>query len=251
MALINLNFFSESLGMQTTAIVVIPQKSTNGEIGITNKNNNNKYKCLYLLHGLSDDQTIWMRRTSIERYAAEYGICVVMPCGAKSFYTDMKMGMNYYTYIAKELPALIEDMLNVSDKREDRFIGGLSMGGYGALKIALKEYARYGAAFGLSSVADINNKGFNDVLIPVFGEEIPKSDDLFYLAEEHNSDGIKPRIYMTVGKEDFMYDDNIRLKNHFSKLNYDFKFVETDGAHSWDLWDRTVQSALKWMLKKE
>ena len=121
MALINLNFFSESLGMQTTAIVVIPQKSTNGEIGITNKNNNNKYKCLYLLHGLSDDQTIWMRRTSIERYAAEYGICVVMPCGAKSFYTDMKMGMNYYTYIAKELPALIEDMLNVSDLPRKRW----------------------------------------------------------------------------------------------------------------------------------
>lgn len=124
------------------------------------------------------------------------------------------------------------------------------MGGYGALKIALKEYGRYCAAFGLSSVADINNIGFEDVLLPVFGGEIPKSDDLFCLAEEHNSDDIKPRIYMTIGTEDFMYEDNIRLSKHFDTLNYDFKFVQTDGAHSWDLWDRTVQSAMKWMMKQ-
>lgn len=249
MALVNLDFFSESLGVQTSALVVIPQRSTTGEIGTSNKAKEGKYKCLYLLHGLSDDHTIWMRRTSIERYASEHGICVVMPCGARSFYSDMKYGMKYYTYIAKELPAIIEDMFNVSPKREDRYIGGLSMGGYGALKIALREEGRYAAAFGLSSVANIHNECFVEDMKLVFGDEIPKDADLFELAVAHNTDEVKPRIYMTVGTDDFMYDDNVRLSETFKKLDYDYTYVETPGTHSWALWDETVQCGIEWMLK--
>ncbi len=248
MALINLGIYSEALGMQTSVEIVIPQKSTIGEIGTNNKTETGKFKTLYLLHGLSDDQSIWMRRTSIERYASEYGICVVMPMGARSFYSDMKYGQKYYTYIAKELPAIIEDMFNVSSKREDRFIAGLSMGGYGAMKIALTEEKRYAAAIALSPVADINNKLFTETLIPVFGEKIPENADLFYLSSKHNNDEIKPRIYMTVGKKDFMYDDNVKLSKHFETLNYDYKYVETEGEHSWELWDKTIQDGLAWVL---
>ena len=249
MALISLRIFSESLGMQTSVNVVIPQKNTNGEIGVSTNIKDGKFKCLYLLHGLSDDHTIWMRRTSIERFASEYGICVVMPDGAKSFYSDMKYGMNYYTYIAKELPGIIEEMLNVSHNREDRYIGGLSMGGYGALKIALKEQGRYAAAFGLSPVTNIKNEIFTETLIPVFGESIPDDADLFYLATEHNKDEVKSRLYVTIGKDDFLHEDNVIFNNHLKKLNYDYTYIETDGTHSWDLWDKTVQAALEWMLQ--
>ena len=101
MAFCEVHIFSEALGVQTTVNVVIPQRSTAGEIGIGGKSNTEKYKCLYLLHGLSDDHTIWLRRTSIERYAQEYGICVVMPFGGRSFYTDMQYGEKYYTYIGR------------------------------------------------------------------------------------------------------------------------------------------------------
>ena len=249
MALINLRIFSEKLGMQTAVNVVIPQKNTSGEIGVSNNVKDGRFKCLYLLHGLSDDYTIWMRRTSIERYASEYGICVVMPDGARSFYSDMKYGMNYYSYIAKELPQIIEGMFNISDSREDRYIGGLSMGGYGAFKIAMEESERYAAAFGLSPVADIRNNNFQETLIPVFGENIPDEADLFYLTTKHNMDKVKPRLYFTVGNDDFMYDDNVRLNKHLENLNYDYTYVETLGSHSWELWDKTVQDALKWMLK--
>ena len=248
MALINLKIFSEKLGIQTTVNVVIPQKNTDGEIGISNNVKDGKFKCLYLLHGLSDDYSIWMRRTSIERYASEYGICVIMPDGGRSFYSDMKYGMNYYSYIARELPQIIEGMFNVSNRREDRYIGGLSMGGYGALKIALEERERYAAAFGLSPVADIRNNNFTETLIPVFGESIPDEADLFYLAKKHDTDKVKPRLYVTVGKDDFMYDDNVRLNKHLKNLNYDYRYVETPGSHSWELWDKTVQEALTWML---
>ncbi len=251
MALIDLKFYSQMLGMQTEAYVIIPQTSTAGQIGIDGKCESEEYKCLYLLHGLSDDHSIWLRRTSIERYATEYGICVVMPCGGRSFYTDMKYGMKYFSYITEELPRVIREFFRVSDKREDTFIAGLSMGGYGALKAALRKPETYCAVAGLSSVADIKSGMFDDVLIPVFGEkvEIPDEEDLLYLAEKTNSNPQKPRIFMGVGTEDFLYEQNTNLKNKFEQLNYDFTYRESSGVHNWAFWDEYIQYVLEWMFK--
>lgn len=253
MALAELNFYSEALGLQTTVNVIIPQKSTSGEIGIKSDVKDGKYKCLYLLHGLSDDHTIWLRRTSIERYAQEYGICVVMPFADRSFYTDMKYGGKYYTYIAKELPRIIREFFNVSKKREDNFIAGLSMGGYGALKIGLRECDSFCACAGLSSVADIVGltDTFRDVYIPIFGEElnIPDEENLFFLTQSNNDNPNKPKIYMGVGTEDFMYKENIKLKEHIEALDFDFTYRESSGTHSWAFWDEYIQYVLEWLLK--
>lgn len=250
MALIELKFYSQTLGMQTEAYVVIPQKSTKGEIGIKGNNKDIEYKCLYLLHGLSDDYSIWLRRTSIERYAADYGVCIVMPSAARSFYTDMKYGRKYFSYITEELPSIVSEFLKVSNKREDTYIAGLSMGGYGALKAALKKPEVFCAAAGLSSVADIKNGMFKDVLVPVFGEDlnIPDEEDLFFLAKKTNLNPLKPRIFMGVGTEDFLYDSNIRLKEHFEKLDYDFTYRESAGAHCWEFWDEYIRYVLEWMF---
>lgn len=252
MAFCEMHLFSEALGVQTTVNVIIPQRETRGEIGVSNNAGKNKYKCLYLLHGLSDDHTIWLRRTSIERYATEYGICVVMPFGGRSFYTDMKYGEKYYTYIAKELPRMIQEFFPVSDKREDNFIAGLSMGGYGALKIGLKNGDQFSAAAGLSSVADMVGTVdlFKDVFVPIFGESlnIPDSENLFKIAEKENSNPEKPRIYMAVGTEDFLYDGNIKLRDKFKTLDYDYTYKESEGEHSWGFWDNYIQDVLKWML---
>lgn len=252
MAFIELSIYSENLGMQTSVSVVIPQKSTSGEIGVDRAQREGKIKCLYLLHGLSDDHTIWMRRTSIERYADKYGICVVMPCGGTSFYTDMKYGKKYYTYVARELPRLICQIFNVSDRREDTYIAGLSMGGYGALKIGMRECDRFCMAAGLSSVADIQavKEDFAYALVPVFGEEIniPKEEDLLWLAGETAGNPLRPRIYMGVGTEDFLYRDNQRLKEKLEKCQYDFTYREGPGMHSWDFWDEYIQYVLEWML---
>jgi len=251
MALIDLKFFSQALGMQTEAYVIIPQKSTVGEIGVDGKSNQAAYKCLYLLHGLSDDHTIWLRRTSIERYATAYNICVVMPCGARSFYTDMKYGLQYFSYITEELPRVVNEFFKVSNKREDRYIAGLSMGGYGALKAALKKPEVFCAAAGMSSVADIKDGTFDDVLVPVFGEgvHIPDEEDLFYLAEKTSKNPLRPRIFMGVGTEDFMYEQNVRLKEKFEALAYDFTYRESPGSHNWAFWDEYIQYILKWMFE--
>lgn len=250
MALIDLKFYSEALGVQTSVYVVLPQRSAKGEIGIDGAYNTEKYKCIYLLHGLSDDHSIWLRRTSIERYAAKYGVCVVMPYGGRSFYTDMKYGEKYYTYITEELPDRICEFFNVSADRKDNFIAGLSMGGYGALKAALRNPDKYCAVAGMSSVADIRSRKFDEILKPIFGESdgILDEDDLFCLAENTDKNELKPRVYMCVGTDDFLYDDNLKLKEKFELLEYDFTYVESKGAHNWEFWDEYIKYVLEWML---
>lgn len=253
MAFINLSFYSEALAMQAQVAVIIPQKSASGEIGIsTGANSDGKYKCLYLLHGLSDDHSIWARRTSIERYAQEYGVVVVMPCGARSFYTNMKYGGAYYNHVAKEVPRIIREFFNVSDKREDNAIAGNSMGGYGALKIGMRESDSFGFAAGLSSVADIKDflaiPRFVSVGVPIFGEgsEVPDSEDLFALATELDKKEIKPRIYMGVGYNDYLYSQNQRLRAHIESLSLDYTYKESEGVHNWAFWDEYIPYVLDW-----
>ena len=255
MALITLNFYSESLGIQTEVMVILPQKSSAGEIGIETNHQDKAYKCLYLLHGLSDDQTIWMRRTSIERYAAEYGICVVMPCGGRSFYCDTKYGPAYYTYIAKELPKRICEFFRISDKREDTYIAGLSMGGFGAMKIALREPEQYCACAALSPVCDLDtagDAGLYNLPQQLFGQDkTPDNDSVLFLADKQKDNPLKPRIYMAMGTEDFLYDNAQPLRNKFLTNGYDFTYVEEKANHNWAFWDAQIQEVLKWMFPKE
>ena len=249
MAFIDLKFYSETLGMQTEAYVLLPQKSAAGEIGTDGGRARTAYLCLYLLHGLSDDHTIWMRRTSIERYAAKYGVCVVMPCGHRSFYTDMKYGLNYYTYVAEELPLRIREFFPVSSRKEDNYVAGLSMGGYGALKIALREHDRFCAGAGLSSATDLNTRLGNAVSLPIFGDvdKVPPEDDLFLLAEKC-APASRPRLYMGVGMEDKLYGENLRFRDHLQKLGYDLTYRESHGTHNWAFWDEYIQYVLEWMF---
>ncbi|HUZ18351.1 MAG TPA: alpha/beta hydrolase-fold protein, partial [Spirochaetia bacterium] len=154
MALLECNFYSESLSLSTSMTVILPQNTTS-QIGMKNVAAGSRHKTLYLLHGLSDDHTIWARRTSIERYVAPLGLAVIMPAVGRSFYTDMKHGGAYETFVADELPAIAGEFFPLSAKREDTYIAGLSMGGYGAFKLALNHPERYCAAASLSGVLDL------------------------------------------------------------------------------------------------
>jgi putative tributyrin esterase len=107
MALFNAHFFSDVLGMQTEATVILPQPASDLQIGVETVAARKTWPCLWLLHGMSDEHTIWLRRTSIERYAEAAGCAVVMPNCHRSFYCDMKHGGNYWTFLSEELPALM------------------------------------------------------------------------------------------------------------------------------------------------
>ena len=114
-----------------------------------------KRKVLYLLHGLSDDASAWQRYTSIETLAAAYGLVVVMPSAGRSFYTDQPNGQNYFTYLTEELPRYLADVFGLAPRREDTFIAGNSMGGYGAFKAAFLHPELYSAAASFSGVLSL------------------------------------------------------------------------------------------------
>ena len=141
MALVHTHFFSNSLGRGVSCEVILPQKSTN-LIGMDSAEKE-KTPVLWLLHGMSDDETIWQRRTSIERYAAPLGLAVVMPSVERSSYGNLAHGGRFYDYVAKELPAVMHGFFGFSLAREDNYVCGLSMGGAGAMKIGLANPEQY------------------------------------------------------------------------------------------------------------
>ena len=144
MALISCELFSESLMRATTITVILPQ-ATEEQIGLIDQPLEGPPPVLYLLHGLSDDHTAWQRYTSIERYAVARGLAVVMPAVDRSFYANEAHGHRYWDWVSEELPRLVGQFFRVSQTREDTFVAGLSMGGYGALKHAFTHPDRYAA----------------------------------------------------------------------------------------------------------
>lgn len=124
MALLTCDFFSETLQLGTSMTVVLPQ-ATEEQTGVESVGATVAgYPVLYLLHGLSDDHTAWVRYTSIERYAAARGLAVVMPAVARSFYADEVHGLPYWQFVSRELPEVVGGFFRVSRRREDTFVAG-------------------------------------------------------------------------------------------------------------------------------
>ena len=255
MALIQCDFHSDVLGMASSMNVILPQQSTT-QIGMAGGTSKTQYPVLYLLHGLSDDHSIWGRRTSIERYVAGMNLAVVMPNVHRSFYADMKNGGRYWEFISEELPQIVKSFFPVSSRREDTFAAGLSMGGYGAFKLALRCPEKFAAAASLSGAADIygfwsEKDDFDKDMNLIFGtkeEFLDSENDLFKLSLELKESGRNiPMLFQACGTEDFLYDGNLKFRDHLSKLGYDLHYQESPGTHCWDFWDDNIQDVLKWL----
>ncbi|HEY3310369.1 MAG TPA: alpha/beta hydrolase family protein [Anaerolineales bacterium] len=252
-----INFFSESLGMRASLSILLPQRATAGQSQHKHKP---KYRTLYLLHGHSDDHTAWQRWTSIERYVESMHLAVVMPSVHLSFYTDMVHGGKYWQFISEELPAIAREIFPLSGRREDNFVAGLSMGGYGAFKLALTHPDRFAAAASLSGALDISevvkahgepdDEAWLAGMRNVFGnlDKVSGSKhDLFVLANKAAAGAVKPRLYMCCGTEDFLFEDNLRFRDHLAGLPFDLTFEQGSGGHTWDFWDRMIQNVLSWL----
>ena len=257
MALIHCNFFSDTLRIATSMDVILPQPP--GTEAAAGRARRKPIPTLWLLHGLSDNHTIWQRRTSIERYVAPLNLAVVMPNGFRGFYTDMAHGYPYWTHLSEELPRLARAFFPLSEAREENFVAGLSMGGYGAFKLALKRPEMFAAAASLSGALDIAGsaaKAKNDVfrereLADIFGplRAIPGSDnDLFALAKKlARSKGPKPALYQCCGTEDGLYPGNQRFREHARSLGLGLTYEEGPGQHDWGFWDLWIQRVLEWL----
>lgn len=260
MAFLDFHFFSEALGLTCAAHVLIPQQTTK-QIGMAGGVRREKYPTLYLLHGLSDDHTIWMRRTSIERYAAERNLAVVMPAVARSFYQDTASGAKYWTFVSEELPTLCEQFFPLSAEREQRYAAGLSMGGYGALRLGLGRPDKFAAAASLSGALDMARRlreaGREGALMNraeytgIFGPELRGEGteaDLFFLAEKvAASSGPKPELFLACGTEDRLVDEQRAFKKHLDALRLPVTCEESAGAHEWGYWDAQIRHVLDWL----
>jgi putative tributyrin esterase len=149
MALVRIDHVPESVRVNLALNVILPDPGKMREVPVARR------KVLYLLHGLSDDASAWQRYTSIETLAAAYGLVVVMPSAGRSFYTDQPNGQRYFTYLTGELPRYLADVFALKPRREDTYIAGNSMGGYGAFKAALLHPELYAAAASFSGVLAI------------------------------------------------------------------------------------------------
>jgi S-formylglutathione hydrolase FrmB len=259
MILTEVHFRSEVLTLHCAMYVLLPQRS----LAEIKSKPTQTYRTLYLLHGHSDDHTVWQRWTSIERYVEGLNLAVVMPAVNLSWYTDMAYGGKYFQFIGEEVPAIVRNMFSLSSEREDNFVAGLSMGGYGAFKLALTYPERYTAAASLSGALDIREvvKGHSDPVDEawlagmrnVFGDlsKVPGSQhDLFTLAEQVAKGPVKPRLYQCCGTEDFLYADNIRFRDAIRKLPLDLTYEEGPGEHVWAYWDMMIQNVLAWMFPR-
>jgi len=249
MAFLQCNIRSGALDMNCAFNAFVPQ----GPKG-------KKYPVMYLLHGLTDNGTSWLRRSSIERYAEAYDLAVIMPDCARSFYTDMKHGLKYWTFLAQELPELAAALLPISEKPEETFVAGLSMGGYGTLKLALTFPERFAAAAAFSSVTDIpglmrDPHYANWQLDDIFGtpeDAVKDGNDIFDLIPKARRSGKPlPRIFHACGTEDYLYSHNRKLKECMETNQWpNYTYFEEPGEHNWIFWDRNVQRALQFFFGK-
>lgn len=251
MALIKMNFLSQALGMQTNVTICIPSFSF-ADIMAGRKDvyvPGMKYQVLWLLHGGSGDDSDYVNFSNIVRFADENKIAVVMPCDYNHVYRDVedqeggRIGSaKYYTYIVDELPRVLRSMFAFSDKREDNFIAGLSMGGVGTFKCAMLNPEKYAAAFCMSGT------GMDPAVAPDRYRYEPGGPlDSWGMAKTNVEQGKElPKMFFAVGDKDFTLEEMRKASKYLADLGYDVTYEETPGlGHEWDFWDMALRKALK------
>lgn len=258
MAFLQVQFFSKALNVASTVNVIMPEPSMG--IGVEAKGEKEPPKVLYLLHGYSDDHSIWQRRTSVERYAAAHNLAVIMPAVNHSFYTNEAVGEKYWDYVAEELPEAMHRFFRLSDKPEDTFVAGLSMGGYGSMKLALTHPERFAAAATFSGCVDIADMTHRDGkslanMERIFGDldKVPGSEhDLMALLKKNGKAAHKPKLYVSCGTADFLYHMHGKFIKAAEESGWDVTHYEKpDAVHEWGFWDEQIKWFIPWMLGKE
>lgn len=252
MAVLRVDFQSAELMQATTMTVVLPQ-AVSSQIGLDAEAADGAPPVLYLLHGLSDNDSAWLRFTSIDRYAEALGLAVVMPQVHRSFYTDIpRDGGRYWSFLSDELPALVSQFFRVSTAREDTFVAGLSMGGFGAIKWALVQPDRFAAAASLSGVLDVDavvaaaeRRGLFDSVLA--GRTVAEAGNDLMAALSDADPSRTPRMYVGCGTEDGLVAGNRRFLERARAAGLDVTEDLGPGGHEWAYWDAAIQRVLAWL----
>lgn len=248
------SLFSKSVDSYMRFNVVLPANYFSNEERCTT---------LYLLHGYSGNQDDWVSRTGLIEYMRNYNFIVVTPDGKNSWYTnspDMK-NRNYEDYIIKELIPAVEKKYKTLSTRHGRAIAGLSMGGYGAAKLALKYPGMfyYAASFSgalqfpgkMEEIARMGtSKNSTYDLKEAFGETKSshwEKNDPFVLVDSLKTTNI-PYLYIAVGKDDpliGLVDANRSFAEKLRKKGCLYEYHESPGVHNWIFWDKEIAELLR------
>ncbi len=252
MALIQMNYISKALFRTVPVYVILPADKFDADTDRYLNDENHKYKTLYLLHGLLGNYIDWVSETRIQKWATEKNLAVVMPSGDNSFYFKSRTPWNDYgTFIGEELVEMTRRMFPLSDKREDTFIAGLSMGGFGALRNGLVYSDTFSYVAGLSSAIHIFDDVSEDANIGLFDNieaasktnMNPKVAALEMLEEKRSI----PNIYMACGTKDDLMGANVRFRDFLLENGIDVTWDEDDYGHDWDFWDSQIKKVLDWL----
>ena len=245
MALAQLQWFSQTLQKMVSTSAILPETGSG------------PFATFYLLHGLSDDQSAWLRRTRIEWYVRDLPLIVVMADGGRNFYTDNADGPAYARFFAEELPAFVERTFPARVDRIGRCVGGLSMGGYGALRLALGYPERFASANSHSGALlawrydPALTSLSKDEHRRIFGAKAEGSaHDLLALAARAKRRRKLPKLRIDCGTEDSLLGTNRSFAGTLRKLHIAHEYAVFPGAHDWDYWDLHVREAIAFHAKE-
>ncbi len=252
MALIQVNYMSRSLFRIVPVYVILPVDRFDSDANEYIVKDDSRFKTLYLMHGLLGNYTDWVSQTRIQKWAEEKNLAVVMPSGDNSFYFKSRTPWNdYETFIGEELVTITRKMFPLSDKREDTFIAGLSMGGYGALRNGMVFSETFGYVAGLSAAIHIFEDTSEEANIGLFDNLMEASqtnlNPWVAVREMLEEKRRIPRFYMSCGTKDDLLKVNMDLRDFLRDNGIDVTWDEEDFGHEWDFWDSQIKKVLDWL----
>jgi len=242
MAFCELHFWSAALEKQEAMNVIIPD-------------GDGPFPVLYLLHGLSDDYTIWQRRTSIERHVGGLPLIVVMPDGGRSFFCNISDGARYEDHIVRDVVDVVDRTFKTRRSAKSRAIAGLSMGGYGAVMLALRHPDVFSVAashsgalfFGHGDLEDEDKNDYVNKLVRL----LPRGKyDCFKLAARLKKKGKMPALRLDCGTQDFLIEHNRGFHAYLNKISVPHVYEEFPGLHEWAYWDEHIRQTLDFVMTK-
>lgn len=257
MAIFQIDFFSKCLNRKVPLVAVIPIDV----VSETMSNSHELFKTIYLLHGYIGNHLDWLVNVPLTELAEQYNTAIILPYGENSFYlNDEIKGDMYEDFICNELPNFCQRVFPLSKNREDITIGGLSMGGFGAIHSGLAHSETFGNIIALSSALITDNVAklkegmpteiasysyFNHIFGPL-DKLIGSHKDPKFLVKELK---VFPNLYMACGTEDFLIEENRDFHKYLDDLGISHEYVEGSGTHDWKFWNVYFEKALAWLNK--